>query len=97
MKTKETITQIVRDYTLLDPSEFEALKSLTRAKRSENRTKFGEVQVDTDMRSMVELPETLFGMLKTRLLPEEFKWLRCKTGTRWFATSFKDFSLTDKV
>lgn len=95
---KKAITQIVRDYIKLAPKEYQAIKTLVAQKRADAKTKFGEMEgSDTEMRSMVEIPETLHAMFKTKLDEDTLKWLRDKEGLRWFTRTFKEFSRTELV
>lgn len=86
----------------LYPDEFQQFKKGVRIKREQQRTKFGETNLDYAERIIHEVPATLFAMLKVRLSEEDMAWLwseddKSKEGVRWFAKTFKDFQVTEKV
>lgn len=98
MDTKETIKQIVKDYIQFEPLEYEGIKNISAEKRNKSASDFGEIgKTDIEMRALVEIPETLFGMLMTRLTKEDFAWLRSKIGLQWFAKTFKAFCVAKRV
>lgn len=95
---KKRITSIVQDYKKIFPSDYNNFLVGIRLKRDLQRTKFGELsQEDYVVRILFDCPETLDSMLKLSLSPEGWSWFTSKKGGRWFAKTFKEFSISEKV
>lgn len=100
--TKELIRKIVRQYIKLFPEEFETFKQGMEAVRAVTRNDFATLQGTSYSRALYEMPETLATMLLTGLNEEEMVWLKAggmngKEGGLWFARTFKDFCIPEKI
>ncbi len=66
------------------------------------RDEFASVEGMFEGRGLYEISETLHGMLSSRLNEEDMTWLKAgglnkKQGGRWFAKTFPQFALPDKI
>lgn len=61
-----------------------------------------KLQGSPDTRALFEIPVDLHEMLVTNLSEEEMEWFKAggrdrKEGALWFAKTFKDFTLPNKI
>lgn len=98
-ETKLKISSIVKMYTDVFVAEFNDFKFGMRKKReSLQDSKFAQIKnSDFIERALYEMPETLFELLTNRLDLEEINELKTKDGGRWFAKTFKDFRISEKI
>lgn len=98
-ETKDKIKSIVKMYIEVFSDEFELFKMSLRDKKNNLRDKqFATVKdMDSIQRALYEIPETLHNLLFNRLEEEELNELRTKEGGLWFAKTFKDFRISEKV
>ena len=96
---KEKIRQCVAHYMKTHAAEFAAYKqSLAVQKDTLVDSKFAQVKnTDFLLRKLTEYPENLFFLIQNALTEDEKEWWRTKEGGRWFAKSFKQFSVADKI
>jgi len=100
-KAKTKITEIIKQYIRLFPSEYEAFKRSVAPKKEND---FAEIKgSDIIERQLYELPETLHYALRKGLEIEEWAWLQNDTlygyarnrgGVRWFIRAFPEFKIT---
>lgn len=105
--TKDKIKFLVNTYRKEFPREYKLFKKGVRIKQEMQATKYAEPvkknakKADSViMRALFEMPETLVSLLKLKLHEEEANWLFSSTnseGARWFAKTFKDFRIAEKV
>lgn len=96
-EAKNKITQGVKDYIKLFPGEYQdVIKDIKKKKAVTN--KFAELKgTDVVQRLLFEIPETLFTIINTRLTDEEKKWFESVEAGRWFAQSFRQFTVAEKL
>ena len=103
---KKHIKQIVENYIKVFPQEYEDFKYGMKAVRESLKDEeFGEAYPDTSSgyRALYELPETLHTMFIKGLDDEEMLWLKTgvpsnrNQGGQWFAKTFKEFRIPEKV
>lgn len=101
---KNNIRTLVDEYMTIEPfkSEYELFLKSHRKKQSrarlDGKSKFGELgKTDMVIRIMYEIPETLHAMMQLRLNKLSKDWLGSKEGQQWFATTFKQFRVSEKV
>ena len=95
---KEKITNIVKEYTRLFPEEYTAFKNAMREKRYKAFHRTGKIEgADVLDRPIHEIPETMYGIINLHLSEDELKEFQGTIMSRWFAKTFKDFSIVEKV
>lgn len=101
---KDHITQIVRNYIRLYPEDYETVKKgIEMQRHTLVDEEFGTAKgTGSDMRALFEIPVDLSEMLIMGLTPEEMEWFKAggpdrKEGARWFAKTFKAFTLPNKI
>lgn len=97
---KKKVTGLVLMYIQNYPGEWDAFRSMMNAYRSNQVTKFAEIKGQgTDMmeRELHKIPETLFGAMLRNLTRQEQDWFGSRIGSRWFATTFREFASSDKI
>lgn len=101
---KDHITQIVRNYIRLFPEDYEIVKKgIEMQRHALLDAKFGTARgTGSDMRALFEIPIDLSEMLIMGLTPEEMEWFKAggldrKEGARWFARTFKVFTLPSEI
>ena len=92
MAEYKKIIELVNNYKKVFPEEYKTVIGIVAEKRS----KFAEIQGDFMERGLSEYPETLFNLFST-LPNEEQEFLKSKKGILWFAKTFKEFSLSEKL
>jgi len=97
-KTKDRIRDIVKTYEIVCAGEFSEFKLAMSIKRDLQKSKFSELK-GTDMveRLMYEVPEQLFLLFKGILKDEEKGFLQSKKGAIWFAKTFPQYRVAEKV
>ena len=94
----QNIKLLVDEYKRVFADEFASFLVAMRPKRNAQTNKFSEIKGnDFIVRALYEIPETLSTILLLKLSDDDYKWLRTKEGGRWFAKSFKEFRLSEKV
>ena len=91
---KNKITKFVGEYEKLFADEFAAFQAGMKEKRKEG---FAETGMDVIERALYEIPETLHAVFSTRMEEDELQWLQTKEGGRWFAKTFKQYCVGEKV
>lgn len=96
--TKQKIKEIVKNYILLYPEEMKDFRKGMSITRENLLNKHGEAKnIDIIERKIYEIPETLFVIFRKKLNEEDNKWLRTKQGAYWFARTFADFRVPEKI
>lgn len=98
---KEHIQKCVRSYITLHPEEYARFRAALRIKQDKTSNRLAEIRGNEFVvRPLFELPETLYTAMQLILTEDELKWLwndKDKKGARWFARTFKEFTVPDKV
>lgn len=101
---KKHITQIVDDYIRLFPEDFETVKKGIEMQRHALIDEdYGSAKgTGSDMRALFEIPVDLSEMFIMQLSEEEMEWFKAggkdrKEGAKWFANTFKAFTLPNNV
>lgn len=96
-EVKKKITACIKLYHRDFREEAENFYNFVQLKRKDLIKESGEMVGGEHAieRILFEMPETLYGFIATNLSPEEFTWWSTKEGSRWFAKTFKKFSLVE--
>lgn len=97
VEAKDAITLIVNEYVSYFREEFDLFKKSVAIKKDQQRTDFGETKMDFVERILFEIPETLHTSLQLRLTEPQKEWFHSKEGSQWFAKTFKQFQVTQRV
>lgn len=92
-KLKATVEQYKKFY----PDEYIFVCNQIKQKRVNQNTKFADTKMDFAERALTEVPETLFGLFQRLLSESEIQYYASKEGTRWFAKTYPEFRVGDKV
>ena len=96
-KTREKIKQAVLNYTQNFKGEYGLFKKQNTFKNFHLTDKLGTVKgSDIIERTLFEIPENLFIILKGQLDNDEWAEHTSKEGSFWFATTFPVFKLGDR-
>lgn len=103
-QAKTHITKIVEDYKQLFPQDYETVVEGIRMQREMLLDqKFGTaLNTGSEMRALFEIPADLSEMFIMQLTEEEMEWFKAggsdrKAGGRWFAKTFKEFTLPKEI
>lgn len=88
---------LVKEYERLFPDEYTMFAIGTRAKRRQGAQTGSLKGMDFIERVVCEWPETLDAIFKQKLTKEDEEWLYTKEGTRWFARTFPEYAVIEKV
>lgn len=101
---KNHITQIVDDYKRLFPDDYQTVVDGIKMQREMLLDqKYGQaIGTGSDMRALFEIPQDLSEMLIMNLTEGEMEWFKAggsdrKEGGRWFAKTFKEFTLPQNI
>lgn len=101
---KKKITEVVKQYTTFYPEEFAAFKKQMADTQYKLNDPYGQTKGDNVItRVLVDMPETLFVLIKLKLTDDEFKKFteddssKTSPGQRWFARTFPAFRVTKDV
>ena len=96
--TQARIKNLVEGYKKLFPEEYkiacEAVIMQRHIQNDEFASVKGEHAAPSVQRKLYEIPETLYMTLIKELDGDELNYWKSKEGGRWFADTFKQFSLT---
>lgn len=98
--TKRAVTKVVADYRKLYPDEYAAVIEQIRIERNKSSNDFASTGHEGAIhQKMYEVPETLYKMLQNRLKTHELQEFQDQQagGPRWFAQTFKEFAIAQKV
>lgn len=103
-QAKDHITQIVEEYIRLFPEDYATVVDGIKMTRNTYADDYASAKANgsPDMRALFEIPVDLSEMLIMQLSEEEMEWFKAggadrKAGGRWFAKSFPEFSLPNKI
>lgn len=103
-QAKNHITKIVDDYKRLFPDDYQTVVDGIKLQREMLLDKKFGIALDTgsDMRALFEIPADLSEMFIMQLTEEEMEWFKAggldrKAGGRWFARTFKEFTLPQYI
>ena len=94
---KYKIKRIVNQYKVIFKDEFADYMAGVKVRE---KSQLGEIKSTKDSlirRVLYDIPETLFNLIHNKLEVEEDEWLRSVAGGRWFAKTYKEFSLIEKI
>lgn len=101
---KTRIREIVGNYKRLYPQDYTTVvEGIQMQRKLLLDDEFGRAKGSgSDMRALFEIPVDLSEMLIMGLEPEEMEWFKAggtdrKQGARWFARTFKEFTLPSKI
>lgn len=100
--TKNKIKDAVSEYIRLFPNEYAAFLASHRMKANNLQNDFAELKGSDQMvRHLVDVPETLFFIIKRNLNEQEYAWLYSlddykgkRAGMAWFLRAFPQFKIT---
>lgn len=100
--TKKRISNLVMGYKTLFPEEYAFVVNQIEAKRRTQGDEFAQMKLENPMleRALYEVPEKLFIAFMNELETEEHNYIKgqkSKEGARWFARTFKEFALAEKI
>lgn len=96
--TKRKLKQIVWNYKMMFPHEFNLVIEQIAVNRKQQADEFATLKETVFVeRALIEVPETLSSMFDIRLAEDEKIEFRSKVGIRWFANSFPMFKLAEKI
>ena len=100
-ETQKNIKKVVDDYKLFFPDEYALVVEMIKGKKN-TVDEFASVDGMFDGRVLYEIPETLSKMLTKNLVLDDLTWLKSggfnkKEGGRWFARTFREFSLAESI
>ncbi len=103
-QAKDHIKQIVENYIRLYPEDYVTVKKgIEMQRQTLIDDEFGVAEgTGSDMRALFEIPVDLSEMFIMGLTEEEMEWFKAggaerKDGARWFARTFKEFALPQKI
>ncbi len=95
---KEKIKNIVDSYKEIFKDEYALFLKQMEEVKDTQATEFAEVGNGGLLeRKLLEYPATLEDMIKNDLSVEEFQEFKSKEGSRWFADTFKEFKVPEKL
>lgn len=101
---KTHIKKIVEDYIKLYPGDYKIVKEgIEMQRKMLLDSEYGQASnTGSEMRALFEIPADLSEMFIMRLTEEEMEWFKAggpdrKQGGRWFAKTFKEFALPQKI
>lgn len=98
VETQSKITNIVSEYKRLFPDEYKLFVKEMRGKKDVQSNQFSEIKGDMSLeRALLEYPETFYTILRIRLTDDDWKYFDTKPGVRWFAKTFPEFAIAQKI
>lgn len=94
---QRAIKQVVANYKTLHPEEYKIVCKGIDMKRKMNADEYARVDGSEDMRGLYEVSETLMNMLVRDLTLDQTNYLKTIAGGRWFAKTFREFSLPTHI
>lgn len=96
--TKNKIRGVVQLYVSLYPKEYQEFLKAIRIKKANQKDEYARVKgSDAIERLLYEIPEVLFNLLLIKLEVGEQEELEALEGATWFAKTFKQFRIPEKV
>lgn len=94
---KNRIKQIVSAYKRAYPEEYKGVCEMVAVKRTMTWDEFASLEGLKETRALFEISETLQTMFIQDLNEEETKQFTTIQGSRWFAKTFPEFALPQKI
>lgn len=91
------ITILVTEYEQVFKAEYDAFLIGMRQKKALQDNAFAETGMDVAERLLFEVPATLHSMFSSRLSIEDMEYFNSKKGARWFAKTFPQYRVSEKV
>ena len=96
--TKSRIQNLVKGYKELFPNEYTMVVEAVEMQRRLQKDEFASVQHEGVIgRALIEWPEKLHSMIYDTLDSEELEYFISKECIRWFAKTFPEFALAEKI
>jgi hypothetical protein len=96
--TKTRLKNLVDLYKKECEAEYIAVCDYIKENRSILKDEFASTDSDNAIkRSLYEIPETLSMAIVKNLDTDELTWLATKEGGIWFAKTFKEFRVAEKL
>jgi len=96
-EVKEKIKRTVSEYKRLFPEEYKAVVAQIAESRKNQKDQYASSSGEHMERALFEIPETLFVALKMNLSDEEMLTYKSIECSRWFAKTYKEFTLAEKI
>ena len=98
-EVQKKIVGITENYMRLFPEEMLDFKKGVRDKQKDLTHRLGKLGKGDDMieRILLEYPETLYNLFMAKLTPEEITYFQSKRCARWYAKTYKDFRVAEKI
>lgn len=93
---KKRIIAITKAYREQHSAEYKAAAEEIAIRRSMLANDFATM-AGGDMRGIHEMPDTLHELLIAGLSLESLQWFKTTEGARWFAKTFPEWSLPQKI
>ena len=96
---KLKVTKIVTDWELKNYGMFLSFLDARREKTRNLKNAFADLTKSTDFmeRLLYEVPESLDGEFQMQLSDDELKFLHSKEGSLWFAKTFRQYTIPERV
>lgn len=95
--TKKRIKVLVESYIKENPLDWDTFKEGVKMTRKFTKDDFATLYGSNDSRALYEMPEKLYEEMIISLDEDEMVWFKSKIGSLWFARTFKDFALANKI
>jgi hypothetical protein len=97
--TKQKIKNTVKGYKLLFSDEFNQFTQSMDYIRRIQANEFSSLKQDNGMvqRALFEIPENLYSSIIKTLDDNQLKYFKSKECARWFAKTFPEFALAQKI
>lgn len=96
--TKQKIIDAVAQYKQQFPEEYKKFVEQTIDRRKDLMNDFAEAKGKYALkRALIEMPETLHNIINDKLDVGEVTEFSAKEAVRWFARTYKEFALPDKI
>jgi hypothetical protein len=98
-KTQNKIKNVVKLYKETFPEEYKTVCEGIEMSRRLQKDEFGSTQDGSNFvgRILYETPEKLQSLIIKNLDVEELEYFKSKEGARWFANTFREFRVADKI
>lgn len=95
--TKNRIKSIVEAYKRNNQEEYKLFCDANKAFKRTIRDDYASSDGQVTGRLLLETPETLYLTLLNELEPDELMYFKSSSGARWFAKTFKEMAVPDKI
>lgn len=96
---KKKVKNLVEGYKIVFPEDYKAVVTWIDTNRRIQENEFASLKQDNGMlhRAIYELPEALSVSIENELDGEQLAYFKTKECARWFAKTFPEFSLAQKI